>query len=124
MRIRLLAGCALQLAGIIIAVVQGHPLAALLFVYAGFVVQNVRKFDKLFNTGTSKEPSSTQYIVQCKGESGWFDLIVQKHPRVRALKFPGYKHAKEQLDTLLQTREPEETENLRIVRRTTLEEVV
>ena len=126
MRIRLLAGFILQLAGISIAVFQNNPIVVLVLIYAGFVVLNLNKIRNLFiaNSGKSSDPESTQYIVQCKGESGWFDLVLQKHPRAHALQFPVYNRAKEQLDTIMKTREPVETDRLRIVKRVTLEEVV
>ena len=114
------------MAGIGVALFQSQPILALFLIYIGFVLLNARKFQALFTkqVGKSTTPESTKYIVQCKGESGWFDLVLQKHPRASALQFPAYKRAKEQLDTIVKTRDPVETDRLRIVKRVTLEEVV
>ena len=99
---------------------------AITLVYAGFLIQNVQKVRRLLESikGKQERDKSTRYIVQCKGEYGWFDLALQKHPRTHVLQYPVYKIAKEELDTLIKTRDPVDRDALRIVKRTTQEEVV
>ena len=126
MRLQLIGGLVLQLTGIYTAVLYSNTVLALIFVYAGFIVIFHHKLKSLFrlNRNQADNHISTHYVVQCKGESGWFDLELQKYPRKDILRYPVYKMAKKQLDTILKTRDAVESDRLRIVKRTTREGVV
>ncbi len=104
----------------------GNPVVALTFVYTGFLTQYSHKLQNLIETRRDQTAHrrSTHYIVQCKGESGWFDLELQKFPRKAVLQYPAYKLAQTELNTLIQTRAPLEPDRLRIIKRTTTENVV
>lgn len=126
MRLRLIVGGTLQAIGICFAVFFSNPIIALVLIYAGFLVLFHHKLLQLIKAGRNRTEQhiSTHYIVQCKGEDGWFDLELQKYPRKDVLRFPVYQLAKKQLDAILKTRETVESDRLRIVKRTTSEGVV
>lgn len=126
MSLRFIVGGTLQAIGICFAVFFSNSVIALVLIYAGFLVLFHHKLLQLFKAGRNhaEQHTSTHYIVQCKGENGWFDLELQKYPRKDVLRYPVYKLAKKQLDTLLTTRETVESDRLRIIKRTTSEGVV
>ena len=126
MRTRLLAGFAIQVAGVCTAVLYSNPVIALALVYVGLIIQHFHKLRIPFKTEADHAPKdgATHYIVQCKGENGWFDHVLQQYPRKTVSQYPAYNLAKNQLDTILKTRGATESNRLRIVKRTTREDIL
>lgn len=124
MRIQHIVSYAFHLAGVGIALFYGYPILAVALVYVGFLIQNHHTEPNQIKQQTDGNNSSTRYVVQCKGESGWFDLEQQKYPRKTLLQYSTYKLAKNQLDNILNTRDSLESERLRIIKRTAIEDVV
>ena len=125
MRLHDVAGYAFHLAGAGVAVFSGNAFLAIALVYAGFLTMYHHKISSLLTfKKTEDQQTSIRYVVQCKGEMGWFDLEHQKYPRKTLLEYNTYKLAKKQLDTILKTRGPVESERLRIIKRTAREAVV